>query len=826
MTLRSLVFRAISALSLLVFAAATPSAHGQAAPQLLPYQTSLVAGGSSTTFTAGATCPLSGYTSLDAFGDGCLATEVALSAPRYITKDTNGNIFLSDSGHALIRRIDAATGVITAYAGGAAANPASGATCGAFTSTDWQGDGCLATSVMLKTPLGVAISPLNGNLYFSDSGNSTVRMVDKTTGIVTNVAGNTSGTASVYGYASGVVANSSDSYLDYVAGIQFDSHGNLYVPDNGKQAIMVVNTSSAPTTVTGITIQPGYIQKVMGYATGADCTNGSGSTSGCKYGTWVNGQPATSQQTDSVYDALADSTGRVIFPNQYNAILGVIDTAGIINTYAGATSGTETNKHGTATTLKLGNSWGLAIDSLDNVYFTDSLKGWIWRVDAAGNGYVVAGGATSVCSAATDASGDGCPATQAKFSSAASGTYTNTLYLSGVYVDTANTLYLANTTANLVHKFTTNTDFGIIQPPAVPTQTLAIHFGIGDGPAASAYTLTTGAADFTLGSATCTANADNTTDCLLPVTVSATAPTGALSSTLHVVSTAGKTADFTLTGTLTQDQVDSRTVLTATPSATTPTTVVTLHAKVSSSISAVTPGTGTVSFYNGTTLIGTTQTLDSDGTASVTYTFPVGTYQITAVYSGNAKLNASTSPVVTVVSSLPGFTVTPTIASQTIVQGQYALNTLTVASVGGYTGDITFACTGLPTNSSCVFSPSTVTIGSAPSTVTLTIKTQSTTSASVAIPAMPGSKAGSKVMLALLPGAALLLFGLRRKMRTRLPTMLLLALSCIAAIGMVGCSEGTRLYPPTPAGAYTVTVTATGTPTASSTAVMSLTITK
>ena len=46
---------------------------------------------------------------------------------------------------------------MTVVAGGAASNPASGTACGALTSTDSDGDGCLGTAVKLSHPTGLAL---------------------------------------------------------------------------------------------------------------------------------------------------------------------------------------------------------------------------------------------------------------------------------------------------------------------------------------------------------------------------------------------------------------------------------------------------------------------------------------------------------------------------------------------------------------------------------------------------------------------------------------------------------------------------------------------
>jgi hypothetical protein len=95
--------------SVLVLVGFDSNASGQTTtpPQILPYLVNTIAGGAASNPAAGATCPVSGKTSSDSFGDGCLATEVMLKAPGFVTEDKGGNIFFSDTTNALIRRIDA-----------------------------------------------------------------------------------------------------------------------------------------------------------------------------------------------------------------------------------------------------------------------------------------------------------------------------------------------------------------------------------------------------------------------------------------------------------------------------------------------------------------------------------------------------------------------------------------------------------------------------------------------------------------------------------------------------------------------------------------------
>ena len=53
----------------------------------------------------------------DGLGDGCPATD-AFIQPVSVAVDDAGNLFISDGGHALIRRVDAVTQIMTLVAGG------------------------------------------------------------------------------------------------------------------------------------------------------------------------------------------------------------------------------------------------------------------------------------------------------------------------------------------------------------------------------------------------------------------------------------------------------------------------------------------------------------------------------------------------------------------------------------------------------------------------------------------------------------------------------------------------------------------------------------
>jgi hypothetical protein len=809
-----------------------PHLQGQTAnPQLLPYATTLVAGGGTTaTFTPNQICP-SGKMALDKFGDGCLATEVQLNDPRYVTEDSQGNVFISDTKNAIIRRVDGVSGVITLIAGSATANPASGAACGGSdtnTSTDWQGDGCLSSSVKLGAPVGLAFSPVTGNLYFADTGNSSVRVIPAASNglitapaVISNVAGNIAGKARTFGYvvntATSTIVSATGSSLDTPYSVTVDKQGVLYIAEEDRNALLVVNTTPAVVTIAGISIPVGTIAKIAGFknaADGAFCPNGTG----CGFGNWTNGASAALSQLDSPIDITVDPSGNVFFANNFSTsiAIGKVTSQGIISTYAGKQAiGKVTNTRALANTIPIGSPYGVTADANGNIYASDALDGWVWRVDAANQGiYVIAGGGKS-CNASL--SGDGCPAIDTKFSvgTAATDKTSNLPYASapgvgGLYADSAGSLIVADATLGLIHKIATNANFGTILATN-PTQTIDIHFGVNDSPGGTPYTLTTNPANFSIGAAGCTLNPDNTTDCLLPITATPTQTvSGPFASTLHIASAKGLTADIPLTGTLDLEQVASNTSLSLSTNNTNPVSPVTITATVTTTTTSA-PITGTVTFYNNGTQIGTPQTV-AKGQASIQYTFPVGTASVTASYSGSQFLFGSTSTANSVTSVIPTFTITPVQPMITVAQGQIAANGITLISAGSYAGTVSFACSGLPANASCQFSPSSVSVGAGGATVALSIITAGPGSAAARPLALPGSR-GGQIVFACLPGAALLLLVLRGRLNGKLPTTLLLLAILIGGSAFLnGCSSGTKTGPTTATGTSTLTITATGTP--------------
>jgi len=809
-------------LALLALGCLSTTANAQTAPQLLPYTTKLIAGGGTAVVAKGATCPVSGFTSLDAYGDGCLATEVLLGnniapgktpGPRAAVADAAGNVFFGDYNNGLVRRVDVITGVVNAVAGGATASPGSGTACGTGISTDSLGDGCSSTLVKLSHPTGMTFAP-NGDLYFADYGNGTVRKITATGGFIPAtggtialIAGSPNGT---YGYNvsnATTTVTAAQSILDGPYSIAFDNQNDLVIADEYNAAIVAVNLNTTGTNVlTGVSIAAGTIWKIAGTLTtgGPYCPS-----SGCTYNhVYTDGLQANYDWVRNAYGVTVDPNNNVYITNEYYDTIQKVATSGILTTYIGTNNAAgHALTRGVAPAIAIGSPFGVVSDTNGNIYFTDAADGTVWRVDAGTqNQYLIASGFGS-----TNSGG---------FASA-------TLPGPGIFaisVDSYADVFFGDTENNAVSEIASGTQFGPVGANQ-PVQTVEIHFAPNDSPAANAYKLTTGATNFSLGSATCTANSDKTVDCLLPITATPSV-LGLFTGTLQVTSTLGGVGSFYLSGTYVQSPV-TRTAISYTSASNcsgTSTYATTNPITFTATLVANGPAApgGTITFFsnNGTsTTTLATVNVSNIGTttapvygATYTYTFStVGSYSVSATYSGDTYFKtSSTKSSATLSTSLPSFSTSLLSYQQnTVSAGQTGLFSFNIAQTV-YTGTISFACSGLPANSSCSFSPVTVVAAgcSTTSTVALSILTQQAMASST-LASIGTSGSGPWQLLSVSLGLGLaLLVGLRRRHLRFGRVWMSLAL-LLAASGTVACGNGTH-QAATPTGSYSITVTATG----------------
>ncbi len=172
-------------------------------------------------------------------GDGGPAKQAELSAPYQLALDTSDNLYIADWGNSRVRKITP-LGIITTVAGG---GPAFGP----------PGDGGPATSATIGGNLfGVAVDA-TGNLYITS--NALIRKVDAVTGIISSIAGTgTAGFSGDGGLATRAMVNGARS-------IAVDAAGNVYFSDAGNVRVRKLTPAQIVKegVLNGATFQPGGV---------------------------------------------------------------------------------------------------------------------------------------------------------------------------------------------------------------------------------------------------------------------------------------------------------------------------------------------------------------------------------------------------------------------------------------------------------------------------------------------------------------------------------------------------------------------------------------
>lgn len=355
-------------------------------------------------------------------GDGGPATGAALNLPLGIFLDSAGDIFIADSGNALIREVIASTGVIQTVAGNFTAGPG------------YSGDGGSATQAQLDTPSGIFVDG-SGNIFIADTGNSLIREVILSSGDIQTVVG----TPGAPGYVDGVLAT--NAQLAGPQGVFLDTAGNIFVADSLNNVVRVVNTSAQPITIDGSpSIQPGYVQTVVGtqYAYTGSCSASPATNLCLPTGIFVDG-------SENIY--IADNNNLAI--REFSASGALSTVAGTIGsectTYR--TTGCGNGASATAVTAQLNYPNGVFVDSSGDIYIADS-EDFVVRevVASSGNIQAFAGNGFEAYS------GDGGSPTNAELNNPG-----------GVFVDGAGNVYIADT-SNSVIRFINNTSSAYTVP--------------------------------------------------------------------------------------------------------------------------------------------------------------------------------------------------------------------------------------------------------------------------------------------------------------------------------------------------------------------------
>jgi len=276
-------------------------------------------------------------------GEPVTAVRAGIRGPHGLARDAVGNLYIAEARNHVIRRLDAATGVISTFVG-------RGIQGG-------DGDGGRAIEARLNYPTNLAFDAA-GNLYIADQGNHRIRVVDRATGLIRTVAGTGQSAFSGDGGLATLAALNSPTDL------AFDSAGNLFITDWGNARIRRIDASTRVITTVG----------------GTGNTNSTGD----------GGNPL--QADMHPYGLAIDSRGDLIFSEVTQDRIRKIDRSNnAVRTIAGTGANGYSGDGGPGTAAQLRSPHGVSVDAAGNVYIADASNYRIRKLDAAGVISTVAG---------------------------------------------------------------------------------------------------------------------------------------------------------------------------------------------------------------------------------------------------------------------------------------------------------------------------------------------------------------------------------------------------------------------------------------------------
>jgi sugar lactone lactonase YvrE len=360
------------------------------------------------------------------------------SSPSGLAVDSAGDLYVADSGNDVIREITV-NGIVTTLAGSA----------GQAGSVDGTNG-----TARFNYPTGVAVDKAE-NLFVADCGNNTIREVSRC-GVVTTLAGSAGQSGSANG-------TNDTARFSQPTGVAVDSADNLYVADYGNRTIREVSSNGVVTTLAGSPGQSGSVDgtnstarfaspfglavdgagnvyvadsfnsNIRMIAAGGVVTTVAGSAE--QYGS-ADGE-GSAARFFAPADVAAGNGGNLAVADTGNSTIRRLTVGGLVTTLAGSAdqSGSADD---TGSAARYFGPYGVAVDGPGNVYVADTGNSTIRKVTSDG------GVATLAGSAGQTGSADG----------------TNSLALfnhpSGVAVDGAGSVYVADTYNSTIRIISTN----------------------------------------------------------------------------------------------------------------------------------------------------------------------------------------------------------------------------------------------------------------------------------------------------------------------------------------------------------------------------------
>lgn len=267
-------------------------------------------------------------------GDGGPATSANLHEPTGLALDSAGNLFIADDRQQVIRRVDAATGVITTVAG--TGNPNGG----------FSGDNGPARNAAFAFPSGIAFDGSN-NLYIADTLNHRIRVITASNGVIDashGVINTAAGTTAGFGGDNGPATS---AQLNQPFGVAVDRAGNIFIADSANNAIREVTPAD------------GKINTVAGQGGVAGYSGDGGS--------------ATSATLQYPIGIAVDAGGSLYIADNRNNVVRKVtgDANHTISTIAGNGTAGYSGDNGPAFTARLSNPTNMIMDGQNNLYFVD-----------------------------------------------------------------------------------------------------------------------------------------------------------------------------------------------------------------------------------------------------------------------------------------------------------------------------------------------------------------------------------------------------------------------------------------------------------------------
>jgi hypothetical protein len=748
----------------------------------------------------------------------CVSTVAPVGDPAGLTVDGDGNIFVTDAGDGIVIEIPQgclASGC-TITLGGGWSNPTGVATDGngnLFVAD--EGDaavkelaitcltaGCVSVvGAGLSQPYSVAVDA-SGNIFVGDQGSAAVEKI--TSGCTS--ASCVSAVIGVFVHPFGVALDGSgnlfvgDASSTTVAKLDFGdppalAYASLHVSSTSSaQAVTVGNDGNATLdfTASGLTGPTDFIQ-VAGTGTPTDCANSGTVTAGAACNLSIEFSPLSVGVFSESF-VLTDNDLNVSAATQSISLSGTGLAADSTGVAVGVNPGSPGVGQAVTITATVSDTTSAGTVPTGGVTFSDS-------VDGSLNG----GAAVTLVSGVASLAG-------VVLSGGGGTAHTITANYQGVahfFLASSN-----SATVLLTSAAATSTTLAAAPNPALAGATVTLTANISPVPTgANLGTVSFYDGETLLG----TANVNSSGAASLPIT--------SLSAGAHSLTAAysGNTAFASSTSSVLTETITTltgtTTTLVAAPNPASAGESVTVTATVSPTPTG--SSLGTVSFYNGATLLGS-GALNSSGVATFSTTsLPAGSDSLTAVYAGNLLFAASTSAALSETVNA-AYTVTAPPAPLSVAQGGSVQVNVAVPPVGGaFNNPVTMSATGLPPGATASFNPLTVTPGTVGASTVMTI--QLAPLAAAVLPEVDPPHRPWPHRPWPLPSFALALalcgFGLRRKrVPVRLRRTLLLAPLALSLLALFGCGGGWRGPSTTTPGSFVVTITGTsGTLTASTT---------